>query len=126
MGIAAPWQDQVAQSLKNTDLVLLNPRRANWDDSWEQTINNPEFKRQVEWELNGIERADQVLMYFDPATKSPISLLELGFIAGRNKEIMVVCPDGFWRKGNVEVVCAKYGLRMLDSLESAIKEFLNY
>ena len=47
-------------------------------------------------------------MYFSPGTKSPISLLELGLIVNSDTLVIVYCPDGFWRKGNVDIVCDKY------------------
>jgi hypothetical protein len=55
-------------------------------------------------------------MYFDPSTKSPISLLELGLFA-RSGKIKVICPDGFWRKGNVEVVCNYYNIPFYNNLK---------
>lgn len=29
---------------------------------------------------------------------------------------MVCCPDGFWRRGNVQVVCARYGVKLVEAL----------
>jgi hypothetical protein len=58
-------------------------------------------------------------MYFHPETKAPISLLELGLHAASGK-IIVVCPDGFWRKGNVEIVCTRYNIPMFNSLEDGM------
>lgn len=42
-----------------------------------------------------------------PGSQRPISLLELGLYA-RTKKLLVVCPDGFWRKGNVDIVAERY------------------
>lgn len=109
MGVADAWQDRVAEALNDLDVCVLNPRRDTWDHSWEPKIENEQFREQVEWELNGLERSDVIVMYFDPRTKSPISLLELGLHATKNK-IIVYCPEGFWRKGNVDVVCERYGI----------------
>lgn len=123
MGLADNWQSKVVESLsrprpsKNSEVfVFLNPRRDDWDSSWEQTITNPNFKQQVEWELQGLEDADTILFYFDPLTKSPISLLELGLYA-QSKKVIVCCPYGFWRRGNVEVVCHRYDIPLVDSLD---------
>jgi hypothetical protein len=45
-----------------------------------------------------------ICVYFDPKGQSPITLLELGLF--HDKDIIVCCPEGFWRKGNVDVnVC---------------------
>jgi hypothetical protein len=59
-------------------------------------------------------------MYFDPNTQSPISLLELGLHA-RDGKLIVLCPEGFWRKGNVDIVCEKYGVKQVESFEELIK-----
>lgn len=122
MGAAELWQDRAAAMLDLEDVIVLNPRRDDWDSSWEQKITNPQFREQVEWELQGIEEADKVVIYFDPATKAPITLLELGFVAGYldPEKIIVVCPEGFYRKGNVDIVCKRYGLEQADTLEQAI------
>jgi hypothetical protein len=55
-------------------------------------------------------------MYFDPATKSPISLLELGLFAKTGK-LIVCCSEGFWRKGNVDIVCKRYGVMQVENLD---------
>lgn len=117
MGSAENWQAKITKSFGNKDVVLLNPRRDDWDSSWVQSINNPQFREQVEWELSALERASEIIMYFDPTTKSPISLLELGLFAHSGK-MRVICPDGFWRKGNVEIVCARYSIEMFHTLDS--------
>lgn len=59
-------------------------------------------------------------MYFDPNTQSPISLLELGLHA-RGGKLIVLCPEGFWRKGNVDIVCEKYNVKQVASFEELIK-----
>src|SRR5262245_48903306 len=78
MGQAVDWQTEVTRALDDLDVVVLNPRRDEWDASWVQSIDNPDFRGQVEWELLAQERADVIAMYFAPATKAPITLLELG------------------------------------------------
>lgn len=124
MGKAVDWQSEVADELKEFDgVVLLNPRRDSWDASWKQTIDNPKFYEQVKWEHDNLMIADIIFMYLHPDTKSPISLMELGLMAKAEKgEIIVVCPEGFWRKGNVEFICKEYGLVLCNSLDDGIEE----
>ena len=123
---AEPWQEKVVEEFKNESLIILNPRRDNWDESWENRMSNPQFAEQVDWELEGIADTDFILLYFDPNTKSPISLLELGLMAENFFSMIttgvVVCPDGFWRKGNVEIVCMNYDIPLYNTLEEGIKE----
>lgn len=123
MGVAEDWQAKVSKALSVMDVLVLNPRRDNWDASWVQAIDNPPFREQVEWELGALDAADVILMYFDPATKSPITLLELGIHAAANPEKLIVCcPEGFWRKGNVDIVCNRYGVRQTETLDGLIKQ----
>lgn len=120
MGAAEKWQDKVVEALKDTDHCILNPRRDDWDSSWKQEIGAEGFDEQVRWELASLEMADVILIHFDPATKSPISLLELGLYAKSGK-LVVSCPEGFWKKGNVDIVCDSYNIDHTDSLEEAIQ-----
>lgn len=113
---AAQWQQLVIDRLKHKAVTILNPRRAIWKADWEQSINQPYFKEQVEWELEALEQADYILMYIDPHTKAPITLLELGLFA-KSKKIHVSCPQGYWRKGNVDIVCKRYGIPQYESLD---------
>lgn len=119
MGLAEDWQRTIINACSENNITFLNPRRNDWDSSWEQKISNPQFKEQVMWELTGLELADIIVVYLDPNTKSPISLMELGLHA-RRRNIIVCCPEGFWRKGNVDIVCELYGIKLVESIEDVI------
>lgn len=124
MGAATRWQEQLEADLADCNLLIFNPRRDAWDSSWEQSIDNPRFREQVEWELGALEQASLVAMYLDPATRAPISLLELGLFAHSGK-VIVCCPNGFWRKGNVDIVCARYGVRQVETLTALTEAIRN-
>ena len=119
MGGAPDWQAALAAALADQDITLLDPRRDEWDTSWRQSIDEPRFREQVEWELDGLERADLVAMWFAPGSKAPITLLELGLVA-RTGKLVVGCPDGFWRRGNVEIVCARFAIPLVASWEAFV------
>jgi hypothetical protein len=51
---------------------------------------------------------------------SPVTLLEMGLHA-RSKKLVVCCPDGFWRKGNVDIVCERYGIQQVENLTQIIE-----
>ena len=118
MDKAVNWQNEIASELeKLPNLTILNPRRSVWDASWEQKVDNPVFRGQVDWELDGIEASDTIIFYFDPNTKSPITLLELGMVCQMirlDKRVIICCPEGFFRKGNVDIV--------VDRAKKAIRE----
>lgn len=124
MGVAENWQEKVIQAFSDKDVLLLNPRRDDFDASQEQTLDNEYFFNQVDWEHSALEYADVIMMYFDPNTKSPISLLELGLFAHSKglepSKLIVCCPEGFWRKGNVDYICKKYALASCETLDQLI------
>lgn len=127
MGNAEDWQTRITNALHDMEVTIFNPRRDDWDSSWEQKKENAQFRQQVEWELAALERATVIAMYFDPATKSPISLLELGLHAdilnpNSKSKLIVCCPEGFWRKGNVDIMCERYGIRQVDSIEELARQ----
>ncbi|MFO0617149.1 MAG: nucleoside 2-deoxyribosyltransferase domain-containing protein [Polyangiaceae bacterium] len=121
MGAAEDWQAKLVSRLEDLPVVALNPRRDAWDASWVQRMANAEFRAQVEWELDGLALADVVAMWFAPESRAPITLLELGLTAPTGK-LVVGCPDGFYRKGNVEIVCARYGVPLLETFDAFVAE----
>ncbi len=125
MGKAEDWQNSVGEILIANGWNVFSPRRDDWDSTWEQSINNPQFRAQVEWELHALEECQAVLFYFQPYTLSPISLLEFGMHAPWFKRTALVCPEGYWRKGNVDVVADRYGIEQQATLCEAIK-YLGY
>lgn len=122
MGNSENWQDEAIRLLQlyyTENVDVYNPRRDDWDASWVQTFNNPEFFQQVSWELDAMDKADYILMNFTSESKSPITLLELGLYA-QSKKVHVCCPDDFYRSGNVKIVCNKYNIPMYKSLRHLI------
>jgi hypothetical protein len=115
---AKDWQGYLTVSLSDLPIAILNPRRDDWDSSWIEDISFPPFKDQVEWEMDHARIADIIVFYFanDPGVLQPITLLELGLYAGTGKAV-VYCPQGFWKRGNVQVVCQRYGIDMYETLE---------
>lgn len=129
MGTAEKWQDMVVSAIEAeapNRFIILNPRRDDWDSSWKQEFEDPQFSQQVNWELKHLEQSDFAIFYFDPNTKSPITLMELGIVSQMgSKTTIVVCPEGFWRKGNVDIVCDKYGITQFNTLQEAVQEILD-
>jgi hypothetical protein len=117
MGLALDWQQTIEQTLDAYAVTIFNPRRDGWDATWEQSITNPQFAAQVSWELEAQERADCIAMYIAPETQAPITLLELGLFA-RTGTLVVCCTTGYWRKGNVDVVCRRYTIQQVSTFEA--------
>lgn len=120
MNRAEDWQQVIGKAIGDSDQVcIFNPRRDSWNNDWKQERINPEFRAQVEWELSALEQADLIVFYFSPETRSPVSMLELGLFAHSGK-VIVCCPEGFWRKGNIDIVCHRYGIPQVNDLTSLI------
>lgn len=122
-GKAENWQKELGEFFLDLGYNVFNPRRENYDASWVQSMDNPEFFQQVNWELNALDNCDLILMNFIPNTISPISLYEFGRYSNSGK-ISVVCPDGFFRKGNIEIGCHKDNIPLFDSLDTYKTHFI--
>lgn len=35
--------------------------------------------------------------------------------------MIVIFPEGFWKKGNVDIVCERYKVKQVEKLEEAIE-----
>jgi len=121
MGISEDWQSNIIKELEDYKVDIYNPRRKEWNSDWKQEINNPKFNEQVNWELNGLNMCNIIVMNFLKDSKSPISLLELGLYASSGK-LLVCCPDGFYRKGNVEIVCSHYDIPLFNTINDLMKK----
>ena len=119
-GRAEPWQDVVMQHLQHRPGTVLNPRREAWDATWRQDLDDPRFAEQVTWELDALEAADAILCWLPAGSQAPISLMELGLHARRGR-LVVGCPAGFHRHGNVDAVCRRWNIPMAASLPEALK-----
>lgn len=110
MGHSDDWQqtfiNQANREETLDEVVVFNPRRKSWDYNWTQSIGNVWFSGQVNWELDAMESADVILLFLKANSKSPISMMELGLFADSGK-LMVCCEEGFWRKGNIDIVCKR-------------------
>lgn len=120
MGAAELWQDRLIRDLEDYDqLVILNPRRDNWDPSLPQDPTpGTQFHQQVSWELDCQDQADLIVYYFPADSKAPITLLELGRYAGEN--VLVCCPPSFYRYGNVNILCDRLGVDLVTSYDAMV------
>lgn len=120
MGHSVNWQqtfiNQANKEETLDDVVVFNPRRKFWDQSWTPSIENIWFSEQVNWELDAMESADVILLFLEANSKSPISMMELGLFADSGK-LMVCCEEGFWRKGNIDIVCKRKGIDQYDTFD---------
>ena len=119
-GQAVDWQTRLCNVCAELEAIFLNPSRPDWDSTWEPVKSNPLFREQVSWELDNLEQADLIVVYITADSKAPITLLELGLHA-RQPNLIVCCEEGFWRKGNVDIVCERYGIKQVENFDGLVE-----
>lgn len=112
---APEWRDGLIASLSQQPITIINPLRRDWDSTWREDEAFGPFREQVQWELDMQEKSSLVVVYFGPGTDAPISLLELGLCA-RLSKALVVCHPGYRKRGNVQIICRRFDIRLMDSL----------
>lgn len=122
-GAASDWQKELVGHLDRTnlegfdpDIIIMNPRRENWNANLQQTIDDPTFYNQVMWERRYLAGCDLKVFYFSGEGPSPITLLEMGEFA-TSKDSIVYCPKTFWRHGNVHIFCLDRQIPMVESIK---------
>jgi hypothetical protein len=118
-GSAEDWQSIAERKLSHLDINVFNPRRTEWHPDLRQDIEEPEFAYQVNWELDFLHSVTVPFFYFAPTSKAPITFMELGSMVGK-RDVVVCCPEGFWRRGNVQIFCARNGWKLYDDLDEAL------
>lgn len=121
MGAAIDWQATAIDAFSKLSVTVFSPRRKDWDSSWIQDINFAPFREQVEWELDMLDNATVIMLFFAGGSLSPISLLELGLYA-KSGRLVVGCPPDFYRRGNVEIVCKRLNVPIYNTFEELLQE----
>jgi len=119
-GKGVDWQTEVENELDDLDIIILNPRRNDWNPDWEQTRENDEFSQQVSWELTGLDMVDEVFFFFAPHSYSPVTMLELGLCLP-DKNVTLVCAKNFWRCGNIEITADACGVEVYHDLATGVE-----
>lgn len=93
------WQNIVIENLRNTNLVVFNPRRKNFP------INDPgASNEQIKWEFDCLHKATAILFWFACETLCPIVLYELGYWNGKGgKKLFIGIHPDYKRKKDVEI-----------------------
>ncbi|OIW25420.1 hypothetical protein CONLIGDRAFT_93079 [Coniochaeta ligniaria NRRL 30616] len=113
---APEWREALVASLSHQPITIINPLRRDWDSTWREDETFEPFREQVQWELDMQEKSSLVVVYFGPDTDAPISLLEFGLCARLNKGL-VVCHPNYRKRGNVQIICRRYNIRVMDSFD---------
>ncbi len=109
------WQQEMRELLRNTDLILLNPRRADFP------IHDPNAAlAQITWEHQMLRRVRSILFWFPCETICPIVLYELGAWSMTEKPIFVGVHPDYQRRQDVEIQTrlARPSVEVVYSLEA--------
>ena len=95
------WQKELVDKLMGLDIVVYNPRRANFP------IDDPSAaEAQITWEFIHLRKADMISFWFCKESIQPIVLFELGSHLMTNKPIVIGVDPNYERKQDVEIQTA--------------------
>lgn len=120
MGKAPDWQTAFADKLAFLPVAAFNPRRIHWNPEWKQDIKDKNLHHQIDWEMKNLNKSDLIILYLHPGTISPVSLLELGYYAASGR-LIVCCPEGYHRRGNVQYLCQEENVPLLDDFDDLVR-----
>ena len=118
-GLSKNWQEDYIRVISELcdrfqkDIVICNPRR--------EKFHIDEIEKQIQWELNHLDRADIVLMNLLSHSASPISLMELG---AYKEKIICLCKKNFYRYLNVYLTCQHHNIKFTNN-ENKFKKFIS-
>jgi len=92
------WQQELVLRLSDTDLIVYNPRRANFPMG-----NELEGIKQIRWEWDYLQKVDYISFWFPKETLCPITLFELGSWSMSETKLFVGCHPDYPRRFDVEV-----------------------
>ena len=101
------WQHTFIQKLSGLDVDVFNPRTNLTDGLFG-------------WEIDHLNVATVIALYFDPKDPSPSGLLTLGMFA-KTDRLIVCCPNTFHKKGDVDIICEREDIHTVETLDLLIE-----
>lgn len=92
------WQQEMRSLLRDTDLILVNPRREHFPIGDHNAAMD-----QITWEWNHLRYSNEILFWFPCETICPIVLYELGAWSMTSKPIFVGVHPNYTRIQDVEI-----------------------
>lgn len=92
------WQDDVREFMQEEDVILVNPRRKDFD-----ALDPDAEVAQIAWEAKYLQEVDRIMFWFPKETLCPITLFELGAWSHSEKPILVGVHPDYKRKRDVEI-----------------------
>jgi hypothetical protein len=92
------WQSELVKKIKDLDIVVYNPRRADFD------VSDPDASKvQIEWEHEMLNKSDVISFWFCKETLQPITLYEFGSYTKTSKPLIIGIDKGYERRQDVEI-----------------------
>lgn len=112
------WQKVMVEALKDLDVSLYNPRRAQYD-----TLNPLLAEEQITWEYERLHTADLISFWFAEGSLNPIVLFEFGAALERKTPIVVGADPGYPRAQDVHIqaMLRRSDLIIHSSLQELVK-----
>jgi len=107
---ARDWQTEVSDALSEFDITILNPRRDDWDESWETCADREPFRSQ---------ECDMCLYVYTKDSKAPITMFENG-AWGTRKDCLVCVEEGFYRQGNLDIYMNHFQIPIYHNLDEML------
>ena len=122
------WQIRACEFLHNCpDLFICNPRRRDFD-AFKDMAGFEESKKQIEWEFEYLEKANQILFWFGKETVQPIVLFELGTKIRGNTPLFIGAHPEYPRRFDLIVQAPLYGYTdpIFEDLNDLLRAVANY
>lgn len=107
------WQSKFTNELDSLRVDVFSPRYPS-----SHTVTPPDGL--FEWEIDHMSIANVIAFNFIPDEDCSSALIALGMYA-KTDRIIVCCPDGFFKKGDIDALCNREDIPQVDSLDLLIK-----
>ena len=116
------WQKEIVSQLEGLDLVILNPRRNNFD-----LANKSVRVAQIEWEFRHLRKATARSFWFPKETLCPITLYELGTYSSQNGLFIGIHPK-YQRREDIEeqTKLVRPDIKLVYSLDDLAKQISKF
>ena len=117
------WQKEMIGQLKDSPLVLFNPRRASFPIE-----DKCASRAQIEWEHIHLRKATAISFWFPCETLNPIVLYELGAWSMTDKKLFVGVHPEYQRRQDVQIQTAltRPDVQIVTSLDALAQEIISW
>ncbi len=100
------WQRHFVNQLSELRVDVFNPRTEVADGLYG-------------WELDHLNIANIIAVYFEPGDPSPNGLITLGMFA-KTDRLIVCCQEDFYKKGDIDHLCEQENIHQVETLDLLI------